>query len=322
MPLVLLLACASSIQLGDTPSKTPNPDTGAADSGISDGPDTGTSDSADTGALDTGNADTGNADTGTVDSAEPDATDCFGAGLLADASHTLDGGTTVDGYTGGVFEAPTTDAQLAVNGTAACAASVSGAVDGGLWTGGDPDAVLCLGYGGAVSGAVAQLAAPLALPDAAPPELPSSAGPLSLGWGTSHVLRADTTLDSLSLQGSSTLTVEGDVRLRVLGSLQSAGTIALAPGARLRVWVDGGGRFEWGSAVNPSGDPASVTLYALGADDVALAWGAAAAMRVVHPGGRVNLEGGALTGAVAARELRAAWGSSLHVDMSAVCADR
>lgn len=314
--LLQLVACsAGSVKIGDTSSETSDDlgDTGAVDTGP-----------VDTGATDSGSVDTGD-DSDTQDSADPDdsgtPSDCFASGVLLDASLSLDGGVTLDGYDGGPYGSSATRlARVSVNGTAACAASVSSALGADLWTGGDPATVLCLGYGGSVSGATSALSAPLALPTERVPLMPDSSGALSLGWGASQTLSADATYDSAQLENGSTLTVSGARTLWIDGDLSVAGTVSLTPGATLDIYVSGGARLEWGTLLNAGGHPSAVTLHMLGTDDLTLAYGSSAAMRVVHPDGRVNLEGGALVGTVAAGSLRAAWGSTLHVDMSGVCA--
>ena len=327
LALTLLLACEPhTIKLGaDTGivSDTP-PDTGDADTGAND---TAVGDSAtDTGADDTGSPDTGETgtDTGTPDDSGADDTAapaCRPAAAIVRETLTLESGSNVRGYTGGAWGSTSTatDASVALNAEANCAANVTGTLAGTLWTLGDPSTVVCLGWGGSVT-TTRQLAASATAPEATVAIPPPSEGEASLAYGTTRHLDRDTRFDRVRLEAASRLVIDAPLALHVDREFSSAGTLELAPGATLAVYVGGSLRLEWGSSLNPNGDAAAVQVHLTDDENVVLAYGASAVLQLDAPESAVSLEGATLAGTVNARTLRATWGTALHLDAAGVCA--
>jgi hypothetical protein len=336
LALTLLLACdPHTIKLG-ADTGVPTDDTGvtdtsgndtastdsAADTGATDtsGNDTGSSDSAtDTGIPDTGADDT-STDTGATDTGTPPPA-CRAAAAIVGETLTLAYGSTTDGYTGGAWgsTSTTSDATVALNAESSCAANVAGTLSGTLATLGDPATVLCLGWGGAVSH-TERLTAPATAPATPVAIPPPSEGEVTVAYGATRHVSVDTRFDRLRLEGTSRLVVDAPLAIHVDGELSSAGTIELAPGATLDLHVTGSLRLEWGSTLNPGGDAAAVRVHVLDGENVVLAYGSSAVMRLEAPESAVTLEGATLAGTVTARTLGANWGTALHLDGSGVCA--
>jgi hypothetical protein len=325
LAFALFLACEPhTIKLGadsGVVSDIPD-DTGAADTSMGDSAagDSATGDSAaDDSANDTGGpSDTGPSDTGTDTGSRPP---CRPASAIVQETLTLESGSNVRGYTGGAWGSTSTatDASVALNAEGSCAATVTGTLAGILWTLGDPSTVVCLGWGGSVT-TTRQLTATATTtePSAAIP--PPSEGEVSIAYGATRHLDRDTRFDRLRLEGASRLVIDAPLALHVDREFSSAGTVELAPGATLSLYVGGSLRLEWGSSLNPNGDATAAQVHLTDDENVVLAYGSSAVMQLDAPGSAVALEGATLAGTVTARTLRATWGTGLHLDAAGVCA--
>ncbi len=108
-------------------------------------------------------------------------------------------------------------------------------------------------------------------------------------------------LSSLTLSGSDTLYITGNVRLVVDGDLKVSGTqdarIELAEGANLELFVSGDINISGGGIIN-SGNPPSLRIYNTGVDtEVTLGGNAAISAAVYAPNSDITLNGGGTGGA-------------------------
>ena len=281
--------------------------------------DTGT-DTADTGA-DTADTGTDTADTSDVTEPGPLTGDCFAHGVVIDRSAHLVSGSTFDSFDstlgayGGVNVG--SEATISVNGDEACALKNGSAVSGTIAVAGDPETTYCAEWGAAVSGGVLELLASAPVPVVAAPDVGDSQGDVTLTWGGASTWNADARYEDVSVAGGSTLSVTRSATV-VIDTLDVAGTITIAAGERLDLYVRGTVSLGWGAALNPAGSPGQLRLWVVGAGPVSLAYGAGLNAWLLAPEALVT-HVGTFGGGMAVRELTTQWGAVTHLDSSVIC---
>ncbi len=312
LALVFVACGPTTVVVDDKPGA--GTDTAADDTGL---------DSADTGS-DTGDtaSETGD-DTDDTDDTEPGPLtgDCFDYALVIDQSAHLSSGSTFDSFdsTLGAYggENVGSVATLSLNGDEACALLNGSTVQGTIAVAGDPEATYCEEWGAAVSGGVVELLTPATLPVVATPEVGDSQGDVTLTWGGASTWNADARYEDVSVAGGSTLSVTRSATV-VVDTLDVSGTIHIAEGERLDLYVRGSVNLGWGAALNAGGSPGQLRLWVLGVGPVTVAYGAGLNAWMLAPEAPVS-HVGTFGGAMAVRELATAWGAATHLDTSVIC---
>lgn len=169
-----------------------------------------------------------------------------------------------------------TTPRLLVNATDAGVVSIARAtVQGDVLAGpgADPRTAIAVGAQGSISGDRGSARIPFVHARIAlPADLPASGGAVTHGNGT-FVYASDFRLASWTLRNNAVVMIEGDVTGHITGDLvlQNRAQIALAPGASLRLFIDGDLTMAGQSAINASGsaDPSRVRMLLAAPEAVA-----------------------------------------------------
>ncbi len=316
-PLALTLVFAgcgpTTVVVDDKPGR--GSDTAADDSGL-DSADTGSDTGSDTG---TDTADSGD-DTDDPDPG-PQTGDCLEYGVVIDQSAHLASGSSFDSFdsTLGAYGGANVGsvATISLNGDEACALLNGSTVQGTIAVTGDPEANYCEEWGAAVSGGVVELVTPATFPVVATPDVGDNQGDVKLTWGGASTWNADARYEDVSVAGGSTLSVTRSA-IVVVDTLDVAGTISIAEGERLDLYVRGTVNLGWGAAVNTAGSPGQLRIWVEGVGPVTLAYGSGLNAWVLAPEAPLS-HVGTFGGALAVRELATQWGAATHLDTSVIC---
>lgn len=132
--------------------------------------------------------------------------------------------------------------------------------------GGDPSTVILSYSSNGVTGSTGSLSSAVSFPSlSAPTGMPASSGYLTYNSGN-HVISADATYDSLTLNNGSTITISGNVKLHIIGDMTlNGGQVLLDTGASLELHVGGTTVIYNNSAINPDSSRSSdLTFYMYG----------------------------------------------------------
>ncbi|GDX81847.1 hypothetical protein LBMAG42_36580 [Deltaproteobacteria bacterium] len=309
--LFLGIACGpSTIVLGEDGAS--GLDSGGSDSG-------GNADSAgDSGDTAVGDS----ADTADTDDTSASAW-CFPHGVIADERAEFAYGANVDSFdsSAGVYDASSAGsaAFIAVNGTGACAMTNGGTIRGEIGVGGDPASGYCEEWGASVTGGVSQLSGSISMPTiAAPAGMPASEGDVYVGWGEAAVWGGNAQFRSFRLGYGATLDVTDDAVVLTDDFANEGGTLTIASGKTLDLYVTGDVTLQYGSSDNVAGGPGQLNIYVIGGGTVSLAGGATVNARIYAPEAALTTAA-TFSGAWVSATATAQWGSNTHLDAASLC---
>ncbi len=195
-------------------------------------------------------------------------------------------------------------------------------IDGEVYcgVGCDPDIVIAPWANPQISGGKHSLESPINLSAVeSPTGMPLSSGSINLWGNNSATISSDAVYDTINLPNNSRLYIEGNVRLRITGSLNMSNNAAieLRPGATLDLYLDNGLTLNNNARINANtNDPTRATIHILGNNRTFSTNGNASThAKVLNPGGNIDLWGGAIFGIVAGNALNMSGGASIHVDV-------
>jgi hypothetical protein len=308
---------------GDTDGDT-DADTDADTDSDSD-TDTDTDSDSDTDTDTDSDSDT---DTDTDTDSDTDV-DCLPFGFSVSENVVMDSNAFIDSFdsTLGPYGGTNVSAEATVsaNSTVNCAYQLSSAaINGDAWVGpgGDPAEVICLEFGAEVTGGTFALDAPVAIPlNTEPSGMPASEGDKVVEFSAEEFWSSDRHFDDLSVTSNAAITISGNPRVLVDGNaLVSSGSIELAEGSSLRLYVSGNLTVEFSSELNTvEADPSRLVIYMLGSNEVVIDSNSSAYAAAFNPEGTLVVSSGEFHGAFVGHALDASFNAGLHHDLNLTC---